>query len=200
MAGYQDLSEFERGVVVDAREMGHIISEVAIKFGFSRRTISRMNREYRKSCKTSNLRQHCSREKIMQERDQRSLTIIVKRDRPTRVPLLTARHEALHLDWAHQHQRWTPDDWKHSAWSDESIFQLNRVEGRVQVWRQSHESMDPTCQQMTVQAGGGSVIVWGACSWCDMGFLIRLDMTLTAGQCDIPHVRNRYRVAAGVLF
>ncbi|GFW68124.1 HTH_Tnp_Tc3_1 domain-containing protein [Trichonephila clavipes] len=31
----------------------------------------------------------------------------------------------------------------------------------------------------TVQAGGGSVIVWGVCSWRDLGHLICLDTTLT---------------------
>ncbi|GFY35000.1 hypothetical protein TNCV_5043761 [Trichonephila clavipes] len=51
----------------------------------------------------------------------------------------------------------TVDDWKHVALSDESHFQLNRADGRVQ--RQPHESMNPTCQQETVQAGGGSVMV-----------------------------------------
>ncbi|GFX39027.1 HTH_Tnp_Tc3_2 domain-containing protein [Trichonephila clavipes] len=30
--------------------------------------------------------------------------------RPTRVPLLTARHKALCLAWAHQHRHWTVDD------------------------------------------------------------------------------------------
>ncbi|GBO05995.1 hypothetical protein AVEN_34310-1 [Araneus ventricosus] len=34
MGGYQDLSEFKRGVIVDAREMGHSISEVAMKLIF----------------------------------------------------------------------------------------------------------------------------------------------------------------------
>ncbi|GBN04297.1 hypothetical protein AVEN_173690-1 [Araneus ventricosus] len=54
IAGYQDLSDFERGVIVGAREMGHIISEETMKFGFSRRTISLVYREYRISGKTSN--------------------------------------------------------------------------------------------------------------------------------------------------
>ncbi|GFS70940.1 transposable element Tcb2 transposase [Trichonephila clavipes] len=80
MAGYRGLSEFERGVIVDAQEMGHSISE-------------------------------------------------------------------------------TVDDWKHVALSDESRFQLNRADGRVRVWRQPHESMDPTCQQGTVQAGGDCLMV-----------------------------------------
>ncbi|GBM39304.1 hypothetical protein AVEN_171383-1 [Araneus ventricosus] len=46
MAGYQDLSGFERGVIIGAREMGHSISEVEMKFGFSRTTISQVYREY----------------------------------------------------------------------------------------------------------------------------------------------------------
>ncbi|GBL78697.1 hypothetical protein AVEN_65262-1 [Araneus ventricosus] len=49
MACFQDLSDFERGVIVGAREMGHSISEVPMKFGFSRTTISRVYREYRVS-------------------------------------------------------------------------------------------------------------------------------------------------------
>ncbi|GBN41091.1 hypothetical protein AVEN_242455-1 [Araneus ventricosus] len=61
MAVYQDLSDFERGAIVGAREMEHSISEVAMKFGFSRTTISRMYREYRVSGKTSNFRHRCGR-------------------------------------------------------------------------------------------------------------------------------------------
>ncbi|GBN57055.1 hypothetical protein AVEN_195154-1 [Araneus ventricosus] len=94
MAGYQDLSEFERGVIVAAREMGHIISEVAMKFGFSLTTISRMYREYRESGKTSNLRHRCGRKKIMQERDQRQLTRIIKRDRRAALPQIAADFNA----------------------------------------------------------------------------------------------------------
>ncbi|GFW96725.1 HTH_Tnp_Tc3_2 domain-containing protein [Trichonephila clavipes] len=78
---------------------------------------------------------------------------------PTRVPLLTARHKALRLAWARQHRHWTVDDWKHVAWFDESRFQLNRADLRVRVGKQPYESIDPSCQQGTVQAGGGSVMV-----------------------------------------
>ncbi|GFX40068.1 HTH_Tnp_Tc3_2 domain-containing protein [Trichonephila clavipes] len=84
--------------------------------------------------------------------------------RPTLLPLLTARHKALLLAWARQQQHWTVYDWKHVVWSDESRFQLNLADGRIRVWRQPHESMDPICQQGTVQADGGSVMIWGVCS------------------------------------
>ncbi|GBN16644.1 hypothetical protein AVEN_49904-1 [Araneus ventricosus] len=53
-----------------------------------------------------------------------------QRRRPTRAPLLTARHKALLLSWA-RHYHLTVDDWKHVAWSDESRFQLYRTDARV---------------------------------------------------------------------
>ncbi|GFS47449.1 HTH_Tnp_Tc3_2 domain-containing protein [Trichonephila clavipes] len=56
---------------IRVREMGHSISQVAMKFRFSRTSISRVYREYRISGETSNLRHRCDRKKIMQERDQR---------------------------------------------------------------------------------------------------------------------------------
>ncbi|GBL78682.1 hypothetical protein AVEN_65252-1 [Araneus ventricosus] len=84
--------------------------------------------------------------------------------RPTRVPLLTARHKALLLSWARQLYHWTVDGWKHVAWSDESRFQLYRTDARV---------------RGTIQSGEASVMVWDVCSWCDMGLLIRLETTLT---------------------
>ncbi|GBO34734.1 hypothetical protein AVEN_235770-1 [Araneus ventricosus] len=67
MEGYQDLSDFERGVIVGAREMRHSLSEVAMEFGFSRTTISRVYREYRVSGKTSNSRHRCGRKKDLEK-------------------------------------------------------------------------------------------------------------------------------------
>ena len=58
MISHKDLSEFEGGVIVGAREMGYRIFDVAQKFGFPRTTISRVYREYRESGKISSLRHH----------------------------------------------------------------------------------------------------------------------------------------------
>ncbi|GBM79080.1 hypothetical protein AVEN_183143-1 [Araneus ventricosus] len=67
MACFQDLSDFERGVTVGGREMGHSISEVAMKFGFSRTSISRVYREYRVSGKTLNVRHRCDPKKDLEK-------------------------------------------------------------------------------------------------------------------------------------
>ncbi|GFT88001.1 HTH_Tnp_Tc3_2 domain-containing protein [Trichonephila clavipes] len=95
MAGYQDLSEFERGVIVSARGMGHSIFRIAMRFGFSRTTISRVYREYRESGKTSNLRHRCGRKKIMQKRDHRRLARIINRDRRATLPQIAADFKAV---------------------------------------------------------------------------------------------------------
>ncbi|GFV49392.1 transposable element Tcb2 transposase [Trichonephila clavipes] len=48
--------------------------------------------------------------------------------------------------------------------------------------RQLHESVELTYQQRTAQSGGGSVMVWGVCSWRNMVPLTRLDTTLTGNR------------------
>ncbi|GBN39312.1 hypothetical protein AVEN_151244-1 [Araneus ventricosus] len=68
----------------------------------------------------------------------------------TRVSLLTVRHTDLRLAWARQRRHLTVDYWKQVARSDESHFQLYREGGHILVWRQPHESMEPTCQQGSV--------------------------------------------------
>ncbi|GFT00412.1 uncharacterized protein TNCV_1981531 [Trichonephila clavipes] len=76
--------------------MGHSISEVAMEFGLSRTTISRVYCGYREYGKASNLRHCCGWKKIMQERDQRRLTRIIKCDRRAPFPQIAASFNAGH--------------------------------------------------------------------------------------------------------
>ncbi|MDF4419820.1 hypothetical protein P3392_23745 [Vibrio parahaemolyticus] len=82
--------------------------------------------------------------------------------RPHQVPLLSANNRKLRLQFTQAHQSWTIEDWKNIAWSDESGFLLQHSDGRVRIWCEQHESMDPSCLVSTVQAAaGGGVMVWG---------------------------------------
>ncbi|GFU72060.1 HTH_Tnp_Tc3_2 domain-containing protein [Trichonephila clavipes] len=65
-----------------------------MKFGFSRTVISRVYSDYRESDKTSNLRHRCDWKKNMEERDQRRLTRIIKRDRCVTLPQIAADFNA----------------------------------------------------------------------------------------------------------
>ncbi|GFU60080.1 uncharacterized protein TNCV_3313001 [Trichonephila clavipes] len=113
------------------------------------------------SGKSSNSRHHCGPKKLLRERDQRRLMRIINRGRRVALPQIAADFNAEPSTGvtACQRRHWTVDDWTHVAWSDKSSFQLNRADGRVRVWRQPPEPMDPTCQQGTVQAGGGFLML-----------------------------------------
>ena len=83
-------------------------------------------------------------------------------DRPTTKPQLTANHRRLHLEWAQRWRNLTVAHWQHVIFGDESRFQLYPVDGRLRVRRLLGKRFRPGCQAHRVQAGGGSVHVWGA--------------------------------------
>ncbi|GBN73030.1 hypothetical protein AVEN_36796-1 [Araneus ventricosus] len=90
MAGYQDLSNFERDVIVGAREMGHSISEVVMKFGYSRTTIHEctVNIGYPVKHQISVI--GGTEKKTSKERDRRRLTRNLKRVRRATLPQIAA--------------------------------------------------------------------------------------------------------------
>nr|KAF6387472.1 hypothetical protein mMyoMyo1_007968 [Myotis myotis] len=51
------------------------------------------------------------------------------------------------------------------------------------IWWKQNESMHPTCMSTTLQAGEGSVMVWGMFSWHDLGPLIRVEQCLNSTTC-----------------
>ena len=65
-------------------------------------------------------------------------------------------------EWAQGWRNLTVAHWQHVIFGDESRFQLYPVDGRLRVRRLPVERLRPGCQAHRVQAGGGSVHVWGA--------------------------------------
>ncbi|GBN39521.1 hypothetical protein AVEN_124144-1 [Araneus ventricosus] len=53
------------------------------------------------------------------------------------------------------------DEWKRVAWSDESRFLKNHVDGRIRIRRLSGEQLLPSCTAGHTQAGGGGIMLWG---------------------------------------
>ena len=100
--------------------------------------------------------------------------------RPHWVPLLSVKNWKQRLQFAQAHQKWTIEDWKNVAWSDESRFQLQHSDGRVRIWRKQHKSMYPSCLVSTVQAGGGGVMVSQIFSWHTLGPVVPIEHCLNA--------------------
>ncbi|GFS79110.1 HTH_Tnp_Tc3_2 domain-containing protein [Trichonephila clavipes] len=65
--------------------------------------------------------------------------------RPTRVPLLNARHRAANLCGGREHRGWSVGDWKRVASSDDSRFRLLNANGRLRICRQGSHLLGWKC-------------------------------------------------------
>ncbi|KAF7652311.1 hypothetical protein LDENG_00098550 [Lucifuga dentata] len=86
-----------------------------------------------------------------------------------RKPLICQANQKKRLQFAREHKDWTLELWKKVMWSDESRFTLFQSDGHIRVRREADEVMHPSCLVPTIQACGGSVMIWGCFSWSGLG-------------------------------
>ncbi|GBO06955.1 Transposable element Tcb1 transposase [Araneus ventricosus] len=73
------------------------------------------------------------------------------------------------LQYAKQHKDWTVELLGNVMWSDEPRFSLFQNGGLTRVRREPHEAMDPSCIVATVQANGGSIMIWDCFTGSGLG-------------------------------
>lgn len=76
-------------------------------------------------------------------------------------PLLTEENRRKRYEWCLERKNWSIDKWAQMINSDESNFQLVNRKGVQRVWRFKNEKYLPQFVKSRVQAGGGSICVWG---------------------------------------
>lgn len=72
--------------------------------------------------------------------------------------------------------------WNDVIFADESKFNVFGSDGRVMVWRQPNEEMNPINLKPTVKHGNGSVMVWGCISLHGVGDLVVIEGIMTASR------------------
>uniref|UniRef100_A0AAQ4QD88 Tc3 transposase DNA binding domain-containing protein n=1 Tax=Gasterosteus aculeatus aculeatus TaxID=481459 RepID=A0AAQ4QD88_GASAC len=87
-----DLSHFERGMVVGARQAGLSISPSAQLLGFSRTTIFRVHKEWCEKGKTSSMWQSCGLKCLVDARGQRRMGRLIQADRRATLTEITTRY------------------------------------------------------------------------------------------------------------
>jgi len=92
MGKKSDLSNFECGMVVGARQAGLSISQSAQLLGFSRATISSVYKEWFEMRKTSSMWQSCGQKCLVDVRGQRRMGRLIQADRRATLTEITTRY------------------------------------------------------------------------------------------------------------
>ena len=124
-----------------------------------------------------------------------------KARRPKRGLILTARHRQGRLNWATRHLRFTRRQWGQVLFSDECKVNVNRLDGRVRVWRARGERVADQCVQRYDRWGGGSVHIWAGISQFGRTNLVILNGNVNANRYIndvlqpevIPYMRQNLR-------
>ncbi|KAJ8883942.1 hypothetical protein PR048_015798 [Dryococelus australis] len=104
---------------------------------------------------------------------QRTLLRIGLRSRRTHV------QRRKRQEFARQYGDWTAADWQRVAFSDESRFQLHRMDGCQRIQRETLENRNPAFIAGRTHGGEGDrVMVWGMISAYSLGPVIRVEGTL----------------------
>ena len=85
----------------------------------------------------------------------------IRRRRRARCPYLTPANKASRLQWSMARAHWRAV-WNKIIFSDESRYRRTGNDGRILVWRREGERFNDRNIGYHLQAGGGSVHVWGA--------------------------------------
>ena len=97
--------------------------------------------------------------------------------RAKRIPM-TPRQKRLRREWRRKHL-WAHSVWSSVIWTDECRFQRVPTT-RFNVWRTQSDAAAQNCTQPQLQAGGGSLMVWGACSADGIRVLVRVSRMINS--------------------
>lgn len=110
---------------------------------------------------------------------RRVLASGLRRRRPLRVPLLTARHRTARLQWARAHQHWLLPQWRNVLFSDESRFGLVSDDYRERVWRETGGQNRLATAIGVAPYRGGTQMFWGGIRFNGRTQLLHIPGTMT---------------------
>ncbi len=84
------------------------------------------------------------------------------------------------VQWCTRVMDWTPEHWYIIVFSDESRFNLGFNDGRVHLWRQNGQAMEPENIAQVCRQGSCSVMLWGCITYEGVGELVVVDGNLNA--------------------
>ncbi|GFX42101.1 transposable element Tcb2 transposase [Trichonephila clavipes] len=185
---YEQLSQFERGIIIGMMESGWSARRVARQLGCSDCVIA------------PSLGTPVSSRTIRSRLAERHLGSLCS----LRVLPLTPSLRPLRLEWCRRQGNWTAVEWNQVVFSYESKFNLSSDDNRVRVLRPRGERLNPAfaLQRHATPTAGG--MVWGAVAYNTWSPLVLIGGTMIAQQYvhDMlqPHVLPLIQRLPGAIF
>ncbi|GBN78524.1 Transposable element Tc1 transposase [Araneus ventricosus] len=88
--------------------------------------------------------------------------------------MISTKNLKARVEWATAHKYWTKKEWEDVLWSDESKYLLFGTDGIQWIRSPQGTRFDPKYQILTMNHGGGNVMVWGCVSRLGMCPLRRI--------------------------
>ena len=99
----------------------------------------------------------------------------LKCHRPAIRSCLSERNRTARIQWAHEHARWSREQWSKVMFTDESSFLIDSKDRRIRCYRKDGERYSDNNILEIQNKGYGCVMVWGAVISGRKSELVRLD-------------------------
>lgn len=90
-------------------------------------------------------------------------------------PHISKKNRKKRLEFAREHVNKPQEFWDKFVFTDESKFNIFGNDGRIRVWRNPKDGLNPKYTQKTVKHNGGGVMVWGCMAANGVGKLAFVD-------------------------
>ncbi|GFX77221.1 transposable element Tc1 transposase [Trichonephila clavipes] len=138
---FSQLSEFERGLIIEIKTSGWLTRRVAGQVDRSEKTTRRENQRIVRQALVdptvtrSTIRADVGVAIVPQTISRHLAEANLKPKRPFPAIPLTPEHRQLRLQWCQARSMWNVTDWQKVVFSDESLFVLGKDDNRVREWR-----------------------------------------------------------------
>ncbi len=102
-----------------------------------------------------------------------------------KVPLLKKAHVQARLKFANDSE----ENWVKVLWSDETKIQLFGINSTRRVWRRRNAAYDPKNTILTINHGGGNIMLWGYFSAKGTGQLSNIIIIITKEWLKKKHIK-----------
>ncbi|GFW80097.1 transposable element Tcb1 transposase [Trichonephila clavipes] len=207
---FSQLSEFERGLIIEMNTVGWLTHRVAGQVDRSEKTTRKEDRRIVRQAledptvTRSTIRADVGVAIVPQTISRHLAEANHKSKRPFRALSLTLEHRQLRLQWCQARSMWNVTDWQKVVLSDESRFVLGTDDNRVRVWRHPGERYNSPHTVLRHTARTAGVMVWRVKAYDGRSTLIVMRGTLT-GQRYVddflrPHVGPFLNGLPGAIF